>query len=145
MRTDVGVRDFSSAVDFVLRTHGLEKLDIVGMSWGGTVTGAYVCENADKVRKLCLIAPQWIRDTPSRMDDGGKLRAYRVVSVAAVKDRWIGGVPESRRAGFLPDEWFERWAAATIATGTADHIRRNMSIRATNGATVVLGCSQALL
>jgi pimeloyl-ACP methyl ester carboxylesterase len=79
-----------------------------GMSWGGSVTGAYVCENADKVRKLCLIAPQWIRDTPSRMDDGGKLGAYRVVGVAAVKDRWIGGVPESRRAGFLPDEWFEQ-------------------------------------
>lgn len=133
VRTDVAVRDFSSAVDFVLRTRGLENLNVIGMSWGGSVTGAYACKNADKVRKISLIAPQWIRNTPSRMDDGGELGAYRIVNVAAIKDRWLGGVPESKRATFLPEGWFEQWAAATIATETADDVRRNKSIRATNG------------
>lgn len=134
VRTETGVRDFSSAVSFVLRTRNLHRLNVIGMSWGGSVAGAYVTRNADKVKKLALIAPQWLSNKPVPIDTGGQLDAYRIVPVSTTKERWLSAAPAHKRAALLPDGWFEAWSAATIATEPDAALREKLSIRATNGA-----------
>jgi pimeloyl-ACP methyl ester carboxylesterase len=119
VRTPVAVRDVASAAEFVRARRGLEKINLIGWSWGTSLMSRYTIEHPDAVNKLVLLAPQWLRETPSLADSGGTLGAYRVVDRSAAKARWLNGVPEQHRDALLPQAWFEAWADATFATGQA--------------------------
>ena len=58
------------------------------MVLGGTIIGAYTAQNNDKVNRLVLYSPQWIRTTTSLADPGSKLGAYRCVTREGAKDLW---------------------------------------------------------
>lgn len=129
-RTGSGVRDLGSAVDFVLARRGIERLNLVAMSWGGSVAGAYTARHGDKVAKLALIAPLWLSDRPLPVDPGGALRAYRQVPVGRARERWVGAAPQGKRDGLIPAGWFEAWAAASLKT---DPDSDGVTMRAVNG------------
>jgi pimeloyl-ACP methyl ester carboxylesterase len=133
--TDIGVRDFSSAVDFVLRHRGLAKVNAFAMSWGGTVSGAFTARNPDKVRKLAVLAPQWLSERPIPIDPGGDLGAYRLVPVRETLPRWLGTAPDHARGTIIPEGWFEQWARATLAEDpwSAEAGKSPGRLRATNG------------
>ncbi|GBQ90737.1 alpha/beta hydrolase [Gluconobacter albidus] len=120
VRTETAVRDLSTAVDYLLVTLAIPRLCLIGMSWGGTVTGAYTAAHNDKVEKLTLIAPQWINDGVSRLDPGGPVPAYRRFNVQAFRQRWLEGAPEQKREEILPAGWFEQWAAVILASDPAE-------------------------
>lgn len=120
VRTETAVRDLSTAVDYLLATLAIPRLCLIGMSWGGTVTGAYTAAHNDKVEKLTLIAPQWINDGVSRLDPGGPVPAYRRFNVQAFRQRWLEGAPEQKREEILPAGWFEQWAAVILASDPAE-------------------------
>ena len=133
VRTDVAVRDLASAVGHILERRGIPRLNLVAMSWGGSVAGAYTAENNDKVVKLALIAPLWLLNTPAPIDAGGALGGYRKVPVLDFRERWLSAAPEAARASLIPEGWFEQWAEASLATdpqGTVEHPR---TMRAVNG------------
>ena len=114
--TDVAIRDVSSAVGFILKRRGLQKLDLLGWSWGTTIMGGYTAVNNDKVNRLVLYAPVWLRTSPSLIAGAGPLGAYRTVTRDAARNRWLAGVPEDKVAALIPPGWFEQWADATWAT-----------------------------
>jgi pimeloyl-ACP methyl ester carboxylesterase len=116
VRPETAVTDVGAAVDFILKRRAVSKINLLGWSWGTSVMGWYTTRNNDKVNKLVLYAPQWIRNTPALTDSGGKLAAYRTVSKDAAKARWLTGVPENEKASLIPAGWFEAWADATFAT-----------------------------
>jgi pimeloyl-ACP methyl ester carboxylesterase len=115
VRTPVAVRDIAAAAAFIRSRRSVEKVNLIGWSWGTTLMARYTSENPDKVAKLVLIAPQWLRTTPSLADAGGALGAYRVVERAAAKARWLNGVPDDKKEELLPSAWFEAWAEATFS------------------------------
>jgi hypothetical protein len=78
--------------------------------------GWYTAQNNDKVNRLVLYAPRWISNTPSLVDAGGKLGAYRTVTRDEAKGRWLAGVAEDKKADLIPPGWFDAWADATFAT-----------------------------
>lgn len=119
VRTPVAVRDVASAADFIRARHALDRINLIGWSWGTSLMARYAIEHPDAVNRLVLVAPQWLRDTPSLADSGGSLGAYRVVDRSAARARWLSGVPESNREALLPAAWFAAWAEATFATGQA--------------------------
>ncbi|WP_166301782.1 MULTISPECIES: alpha/beta hydrolase [unclassified Bradyrhizobium] len=119
VRTPVAVRDIGSVVAFIRARRNLAKINLIGWSWGTTLMSRYTNENPDAVARLVLIAPQWLRDTPSLADAGGPLGAFRIVDRSAAKDRWLNGVPADKRQALLPDHWFDAWADATFACGQA--------------------------
>lgn len=131
--TDFGVRDFSSAVDFVLHHRNLEKVNVFAMSWGGTVVGAYTARNPNKVLKLSMLAPQWLSDKPLRLDTGGELAAYRLVPVKDTLPRWVGTVPQYARSSIVPKGWFEQWADATLEEDPWSEQKEPGKLRAVNG------------
>ena len=132
-RTESGIRDFTTAVNFVLRTSGIARLNVIGMSWGGSVTGAFTARNGHKVRKLGLIAPQWVSDRPIPLDAGGTLGGYRIVRAADARERWIGAAPQWKRDTLIPADGFEAWLENTIRSEPDKALRDNQSIRAVNG------------
>lgn len=133
VRTDVAIRDVSSAVDFVLGRRGVAKLNLMGWSWGTTIMAGYTAAHNDKVHKLVLYAPVWLRNEPSPNDPGAKLGAYRSITVAAARDRWLRGVPENKKADLIPPGWFEAWASATFATDPVGAKQTPPVLRAPNG------------
>lgn len=133
-RGEVAVKDIGSAVDHILKRRNLQRITLLGWSWGTTLMSTYTTQNPDKVEKLALYAPQWIRTTASLVQAGpGPIPAYRVVPKSAAKDRWLNGVPEDKKAALIPAGWFEQWADATWATDPVGSAQNPPVLRAPNG------------
>ena len=133
VRTETAVKDVGATVDFILKRRGVQKINLLGWSWGTTIMGWYTAQNNDKVNKLVLYAPAWVRNSASLTDTGGKLGAYRAVSRDAAKGRWLSGVAEDKKAGLIPAGWFEAWADATFATDPVGAKQTPPVLRAPNG------------
>lgn len=129
--TDVAVRDVTTAADYIRQRTGADRLAVLGWSWGTTIMGAYAAANPDKVSKVVLYAPVWLRTTPSPLAGSGPLPAYRTVDRQSAAKRWLAGVPEARQAGLIPPGWFDAWAAATWATDPSS--AQTGLLRAPNG------------
>jgi pimeloyl-ACP methyl ester carboxylesterase len=129
--TDVAVRDVATAADFIRKRRGVAKINVLGWSWGTSIMGAYAAANNDKVNKLVLYAPLWLRNTPSLIGGDGPLGAYRTVLKENAKKRWLTGVAEDKTADLIPSGWFEAWAEATWATDPKS--KESGQLRAPNG------------
>jgi pimeloyl-ACP methyl ester carboxylesterase len=122
--TEVTVRDFAMAVDHILKRRGVDRINLMGWSWGTAIAGTYTSEHNDKVHRLVLFAPLWIlrKDAviapapEARGKDAPSLGAYRLVSKEVAKIRWLEGVPDDRKAGLIPSGVFDAWIEATWAT-----------------------------
>jgi pimeloyl-ACP methyl ester carboxylesterase len=94
----------------------------------------YTAGHNEKVERLVLYAPVWIRTTPSLVQAGpGPLGAYRVVTREVAKQRWYTGVPEDKKASLIPTGWFDTWADATWSTDPEGAKANPPVIRAPNG------------
>jgi len=134
VRTNVAVSDVSSAVDYILKKRNINKMNLLGWSWGTTIMGKYTAENNQKVNKLVLYAPQWLRQGGAALTDkGGPLGAYRVVTISDAKSRKSTGVPEYAQATLMPEGWFEKWADATFETDPWGKNQIPKKLRAPNG------------
>ena len=133
VRTETAVKDVAAAVEFIRKRRGVQKINLIGWSWGTSIMGMYTAQNNDKVNKLVLYAPQWIRQTASLVSSGSKPGAYRTVTRAAARDRWLTGVAKEKQADLIPPGWFEAWADATFAT---DPDGGGKTLRAPNGVVI---------
>ncbi|BAM89507.1 alpha/beta hydrolase fold [Bradyrhizobium oligotrophicum S58] len=126
------VEDFSAAVDFICRHRDVVSVNVLGMSWGATIAGMFASGASAKVAKLVLVTPLWLSDRPLRIDAGGPLGAYRIVSPRAFEAAWRGAAPEHARRELIPDGWFEAWEKVTLATDPGSP--HDGAIRAPSGA-----------
>lgn len=133
VRTATAVRDLASAVDFIRARRGIAAVNLVAMSWGGSVAGVYTTANADKIVKLALVAPLWLLDGAVPIDSGGALGGWRTLAVADFQERWLAAAPPAARAGLIPDGGFERWAAAALASDPRGSCQTPPVLRAVNG------------
>ena len=80
--TEVAARDLGAAVDYILKKRGVSKIDVMGWSWGTSIAGLYTSGHNEKVDRLVLYAPQWIRTEPPVpvAANAPPLGAYRLVS-----------------------------------------------------------------
>lgn len=131
--TDVAVRDVGAAVDYILKRRGVTGLNLLGWSWGTAIMGTYAAGNPDKVVRLVLYAPLWLRKTPSLIGGDGPLGAYRTVTQEQAKKRWLTGVPDAAKPDLIPEGWFEAWAEATWATDPDSGKWQPPLLRAPNG------------
>ena len=132
--TEDAVRDVAAVVEFIRKRRGVEKVNLIGWSWGTRIMQWYTSLNSDKVEKLVLYAPAWIRRTASLVKAGpGSLGAYRTVRMDQAKARWLTGVPDNKKADLIPPGWFEAWAEATFATDSVGARQNPPVLRAPNG------------
>lgn len=127
----VAQRDLDAVIDFIRKTRGIDKVTLLGWSWGTTLMATYTTRHPGKVERLALYAPQFVRDhARSGAPPAAPKTAYRVVNRAQAKDRWLNGVPAAAKDGLIPAGWFEAWADATFATDPAGG---GQTLRAPNG------------
>src|SRR6516225_4736826 len=98
VRGDTAVKDIGTVVDFILARRNIPRLNLIGWSWGTVTMSTYTAQNPGKVERLILYAPGWIRQTASLVQAGpGPLGAYRKVTREQAMQRWMTGVPTTRR------------------------------------------------
>lgn len=135
--TEDAANDVGSAADFIRKKRGVDKINLIGWSWGTSIMGLYASRNSDKVNKLVLYAPVWIRTTASLVSAGsGPTPAYRVVNMDSAKARWLTGVAADKQRDLIPPGWFEAWADATIASDPWGARQTPPAVRAPNGVVV---------
>ena len=131
--TPLAAKDLGAAVSHILKRRGVAKIDLIGWSWGTSIAGLYTTTHNDTVNRLVLYAPMWIFSTRPTLGGDKPLGAYRSVTKASAKDRWLKGVPETKRAELIPAGWFEQWADATWATDPVGAKQDPPVLRAPNG------------
>ncbi|OAN50198.1 hydrolase [Paramagnetospirillum marisnigri] len=113
--TTQAVEDVAAAVDFILSRRSTDKLVLVGWSWGATVAGTYATQTPQRVERLVLYAPQWLRDVaPPSEADIARVPAWRSVDPRLARDIWLKSVPEAKRDTVLPKSVFTTWMNATL-------------------------------
>jgi len=134
MRGDTAVKNIGAVVDHILARRNIPRLNLLGWSWGTTLMATYTTQNANKVERLALYAPVWIRQTASLVQAGpGPLGAYRTVKREQALGRWMTGVPEDKKAALIPAGWFDAWADATFASDPEGAKMNPPVLRAPNG------------
>jgi pimeloyl-ACP methyl ester carboxylesterase len=132
VRTDVAVKDVAAAVDHILARRKVSKLNLMGWSWGTAIIGRYTTENSDKVNRLVLYAPGWIRKAPTTSSPA-PLGAYQAWTMEEARNRLQTGAPEEKKKDLMPAAWFETWSAAALATDPAGAKQRPPVVRTPTG------------
>ncbi|MBV8033314.1 MAG: alpha/beta fold hydrolase [Betaproteobacteria bacterium] len=128
--TQDAIRDVGSAVDFILKRRGVQKINLIGWSWGTTIMGGYTAQNNAKVDRLVLYAPLWLLREPPPFSGAG---AYRTVTKEQAFGRQVRSIPKDRVAEIVPAEYFDKWWNANLATDPVGASRTPPVIRAPNG------------
>ena len=132
VNSDVAARDYAAAADWIRARRGVAKLNAIGHSWGTVITALYATRHDDKVNRLVLFAPVWIRRGGSLVDSGeAVLGAYREVTIEAAKQRKATGLKQGIKP--QPDTWFDAWAEATFASDPLGSRADPKYVRAPNG------------
>jgi pimeloyl-ACP methyl ester carboxylesterase len=135
VRGEVALADIGTAAAFIRQRRSLPRIVHMGWSWGTATMARFAADNPSLVERLVLYAPIWLRDGPSPAAAGaaGPLGAYRSVTQAEARERWLRGVPDRARASLIPPGWFEHWAGVTWATDPEGARRNPPALRAPNG------------
>jgi pimeloyl-ACP methyl ester carboxylesterase len=135
VRGETAVGDIGSVAAFIRQRRSLPKIVHMGWSWGTSLMARFAAENPNLVERLVLYAPQWLHEGPSlaTANTGATLGAYRLVTQAQARERWLTGVPDAKRATLIPPGWFEHWAGVTWATDPEGQRRNPPALRAPNG------------
>jgi len=132
VRTDTAIKDLASAIDHVLARRGINSLDVIGWTWGATIAGAYAAEHNDKVNRLVLYAPQWVRE--GAIGGPGALGAYQTWTPQQAQDRMQSGTPEGKEDDLFPPAWFRQWSAAAHATDPVGSTQNPPAVRTPHGS-----------
>lgn len=118
-RTSDAIADLGAAVDFVLERTGVERVDLVGWSWGTAICGGYAGAHKGKVRHLVMFAPLWTFQQPAwaglvwwatlgPLYSAG-LEGFRTVTLADARRRWFQGLDERTARALCPPEALQTW------------------------------------
>jgi len=55
--TQVAANDVGAVVDYIRKLRGVDKVHLLGWSWGTNVTGLFTMQHPEKVKRLVLYAP----------------------------------------------------------------------------------------
>lgn len=126
--TSDAVNDVSAAVEFILKRRGVQRINLLGWSWGTTTMAGYAAANPTKVERLVLYAPVWY--LPGSSNFSG---AYRSTNGDQLRPNRARGVPAESLEKTFPAAWFEKWWAANLATDPDGARQSPPVLRSPNG------------
>lgn len=135
LNADIATRDVAAAVHFIQAHRRLDRIMIVGWSWGTVLSARFAIAEPTSVERLVLYAPVW------RLQAGLPVPkappgAYRSVTREAARRNWLNGVPAAEQPSLIPQGWFEQWADATWSSDPQGAQQTPPVVRAPNGPLV---------
>jgi len=145
-RSYLVIRDMGAVVDHIRKKHGVNKVTLIGWSWGAMTAGYYTSLNSEKVRKLVMYAPAYAYGLHTNLGAGSGLQnkrepanfnyglgAYRLASLAANTARWDGEIPVADKSQYREAGVAEAFWAECMASDPTSNTRNPPSLRAPNG------------
>jgi pimeloyl-ACP methyl ester carboxylesterase len=100
VNTDVAVKDVGAVVDHILARRKVQRLNLLGHSWGTAIMGAYTAANNVKIEGLVLYGPMWLlKDAPPM---GGGRSSCRIPN--GIPNGYKGGGEKADGARGCPGE-----------------------------------------
>jgi pimeloyl-ACP methyl ester carboxylesterase len=145
-RSYLVIRDIGAVVDHIRQKHKVNKVTLIGWSWGAMTAGYYASLHSEKVRKLVMYAPAYAFPLHTNLGPGSGLQnkrkpyefnyglgAYRLASEAANTGRWDGEIPVQDKAQYRDPEVPKAFWEECMASDPASKTRNPPSLRAPNG------------
>ncbi|MDB4986072.1 MAG: alpha/beta hydrolase [Myxococcaceae bacterium] len=126
-------RDVASALAFIRGREHVQRISLVGWSWGAAIVGEFASKHAAQVDKLVLYGPGWLSDEPVPPPPASG--SYRVLDRAASRERVLNGVPPGRVEEIHPSAWFDKWWTLNLRYDEAGSRRSPPVVRAPSGVT----------
>jgi pimeloyl-ACP methyl ester carboxylesterase len=130
--TATAALDVGSVVDFIKSRRHVEKVNLMGWSWGTAIMGLYTTTHNANVARLVLYAPGWL-SKDKVPPDAPPVAAYRTITREAAQRRWLTGVPDDKKATLIPPGWFDMFADAAFASDPVGAKQDPPVLRAPNG------------
>lgn len=124
--------DAAQVVDFVLATRDLNRLCLIGYSWGTAIGGTVAGRLPERIERLVLFGALWLgagRLVPPEQ----KLGAYRTVDADAAVARWLQNLDAEQAKAVVEPHRARAWAAAAIASDPASSGHSPPLLRAPTG------------
>src|SRR5476649_2334221 len=145
-RSYLVIRDLGAVVDHIRAKNHIQKVTLIGWSWGAMTAGYYTSLQSEKVKKLVLYAPLYNNPTHTNLGAGSgnqnkrapsefnyALGAYRYGSGEGNNKRWDGEIPVADKTEYR-EQWVQdAFNAAALATDPTSGTRTPPSLRAPNG------------
>jgi pimeloyl-ACP methyl ester carboxylesterase len=145
-RSYLAIRDIDAAVDHIRQQRGVQKVNLIGWSWGATLGGYYASLHSDKLNKLVMYAPAYAFPLHTNLGPGSSLQdrrhpyqfnyglgAYRLGTAASNDKRWEGEIPIDDKDQYRERGVADAFNAAALATDPTSGTRNPPSLRAPNG------------
>jgi pimeloyl-ACP methyl ester carboxylesterase len=140
------IRDIGAVVEHILAKQHVQKVTLIGWSWGAMTAGYYTSLQSEKVSKLVLYAPAYTFALHTWLGPSSNLQnkhepyefkyglgAYRLFTAAAQQARWDGEIPVEDNDQYREQEVVDAFNAAALATDPTSNTRTPPSVRAPNG------------
>ena len=145
-RSYLAIRDIGAVVDHIRKRYNINKVNLIGWSWGATTAGMYTSLNSEKVKKLVLYAPAYAYAQHTNLGAGSgsqdkrkpnefnyALGAYRFGSKAGNDNRWDGEIPVADKNSYREEGVRDAFALEALKTDPTSESRTPPSLRAPNG------------
>src|SRR5262244_3101309 len=76
-RSYLALRDIEAMVNHIKRTRGVQKVSLIGWSWGAMMAGYYASLHSENVHKLVLYAPLYSFNVHTNLGPGSGLQNKR--------------------------------------------------------------------
>jgi pimeloyl-ACP methyl ester carboxylesterase len=146
-RSYLVIRDVGAVVDHIRSKLHVQKVTIIGWSWGAMTAGYYTSLHSEKVKKLVLYAPLYENPLHTNLGAGsglqnkrvpwefnaGGMGAYRLGTAEANTKRWDGEIPVQDKTQYRDQDVVDAFNNAALATDPTSNTRNPPSLRAPNG------------
>ncbi len=146
-RSFLVMRDIQAVLDHIRAKHKVDRVSLIGWSWGAMTAGYYTSLHSERVRKLVLYAPLYDYPEHTNLGAGTGLQnkrrpwefnydsmgAYRLATAAANTARWDGEIPVQDKSQYRDQAVVDAFNAAALATDPTSNTRNPPSLRAPNG------------
>jgi pimeloyl-ACP methyl ester carboxylesterase len=145
-RSYLAIRDIGAVVDHVREKHHIDKVSLIGWSWGAMTAGYYTSLHSEKVAKLVMYAPLYafaqhtnlgagtpLQDKRKPLDFNYAQGAYRLSTFKANKDRWDGEIPVEDKTEYREPGVVDAFINTALATDPTSNTRNPPALRAPNG------------
>jgi len=145
-RSYLALRDIEAMVNHIKRTRNVQKVTLIGWSWGAMMGGYYASLHPENVQKLVMYAPLYSFNDHTNLGPGSGLQnkrkptgfnfalgAYRVASEAANTGRWNGEIPIENKDEYRDPAVPAAFWTECLATDPTSNTRTPPSLRAPNG------------
>ena len=149
VRASVVIRDIGAVVDHIREKRGVDKVSIIGWSWGAMSSPLYATIHPEKVHRLVLYAPMYgykkhpVFGHGSGLEDperpghiNPKFGAYRLRDDAGTTARWDKQIVPKNKDAWRDPEVLRAYLKENLDSDPTSNDRKPPSHRAPNGVLI---------